>query len=60
MAKYKLSPKDKVEWVEDGDQSFKPRKSSGTTEAENWQVGIDEIVAFLESLRESKRRKKAP
>jgi uncharacterized protein len=49
-AKYKLSSAVRVEWITDGDHSFKPRKSSGKTEPENWQTATDEIVAFLESL----------
>jgi hypothetical protein len=50
VAKYKLSQAVRVEWITDGDHSFKPRKSSGKTEPENWQTALDEIVAFLESL----------
>ena len=50
VAKYKLSPTVKVEWITDGDHSLKPRKSSGKTEAENWQTALDVIVGFLESL----------
>jgi predicted alpha/beta-hydrolase family hydrolase len=50
VAKYKLSKAVTVEWITDGDHSFKPRKSSGKTEPENWQTALDEIVAFLESL----------
>jgi uncharacterized protein len=50
VAMYNLPPAVRVEWITDGDHSFKPRKSSGTTEAENWQTALDEIVAFLESL----------
>lgn len=54
VAKYKLSRAVRVEWIKDGDHSFKPRKSSGTTEAENWQAAIDEIVAFLGSCQKSR------
>ena len=50
VSKYNLSPAVRVEWIADGDHSFKPRKSSGKTEPENWQAAIDEIVGFLESL----------
>jgi uncharacterized protein len=50
VAKYDLSPAVRVEWITDGDHSFKPRKSSGKTEAENWQTALDVIVGFLESL----------
>ena len=50
VAKYKLSQAVKVEWITDGDHSFKPRKSSGKTEPENWKTAVDEIVCFLESL----------
>lgn len=41
VATYELSPTIRVEWLTDGDHSFKPRKSSGVTEAEN----VDRAVA---------------
>lgn len=47
MAKYKLSHKIKVKWMKDGDHSFTPRKSSGTTEEKNWLAAIDEIEKFV-------------
>ena len=43
VAKVKLSRAVKIVWLKDGDHSFKPRKSSGTTEAENWQEAAAEI-----------------
>jgi predicted alpha/beta-hydrolase family hydrolase len=48
---YKLSPAVRVDWLEDGDHSFKPRKASRRTEQQNWEAALDEIVAFLEALR---------
>jgi hypothetical protein len=54
VAKYKLSPAVRVKWIPDGDHSFKPRKSSGKTEPENWQTALGEIVGFLESLASRK------
>jgi predicted alpha/beta-hydrolase family hydrolase len=50
VAKYKLSPAIRVGWIMDGDHSFKPRKSSGTTEEKNWRAALEEIGSFLESL----------
>ena len=50
VAEYNLSAAVRVEWIADGDHSFKPRKSSGKTEPENWQTALDEIAGFLESL----------
>ena len=50
VAGYKLPTIIKVKWIRDGDHSYKPRKSSGTTEAENWQVALDELRSFMESL----------
>ena len=44
---YKLSPAIQVNWNEDGDHSFKPRKSSGRTEQQNWEAVLGEIVSFL-------------
>jgi predicted alpha/beta-hydrolase family hydrolase len=42
---YKLSKA--VKWMDDGDHSFKPRKSSGRTEAQNWAEAIEEIARFI-------------
>jgi predicted alpha/beta-hydrolase family hydrolase len=47
VAKYKLSRAVKVTWIKDGDHSFKPRKSSGTTEQQNWASAVSELDAFL-------------
>jgi predicted alpha/beta-hydrolase family hydrolase len=49
---YKLSRAIKVRWLEDGDHSFKPRKSSGRTEDHNWTKALDEIDGFLGKRRE--------
>jgi predicted alpha/beta-hydrolase family hydrolase len=62
VAGYKLSPSVRVAWVDDGDHSFKPRKTSGRTEQQNWEAALAEIGRFLEALpgkKESSRRKKA-
>ncbi len=47
---YRLSPAIRVHWAEDSDHGFKPRKSSGRSEAENWAEAIAAIDAFLHSL----------
>jgi predicted alpha/beta-hydrolase family hydrolase len=49
VAGYKLSPAVRLVWVTDGDHSFKPRKSSGKSEKQNWEMAVDEITAFAES-----------
>jgi predicted alpha/beta-hydrolase family hydrolase len=49
VARYRLSRAVQVKWIEDGDHSFKPRKSSGRTEEGNWEAAVDEIATFLES-----------
>jgi len=54
VAKYKLSPKIRVAWIEDGDHSFKPRKASGRTEADNMFEAISQMTAFLASLKISR------
>jgi predicted alpha/beta-hydrolase family hydrolase len=36
VAGYKVSPSVRIAWVEDGDHSFKPRKTSGRTQQQNW------------------------
>lgn len=50
VASYKLSNNIDIHWIDGGDHSFKPRKSSGRTEAETWREGIDAVVAFVTRL----------
>jgi predicted alpha/beta-hydrolase family hydrolase len=62
VAKYKLSPAIRVTWAADGDHSFKPRRTSGRTEPQNWEAALGEILTFLECVpnaKQSKRRRKA-
>ena len=47
---YRLSPKIAIHWIPDGDHSWKPRASSGRTEAENLSEGIEAVVRFLKAL----------
>jgi len=44
---YALSLRVQVEWIPSGDHSFKPTKSSGLSEAENWATAIDHSDGFL-------------
>jgi hypothetical protein len=45
-----LSRAIQVKWLTDGDHSFKPRKSSGATEAQNLEMAIAEIDSFVQHL----------
>jgi predicted alpha/beta-hydrolase family hydrolase len=47
VAGYALSPAITIEWLEDGDHSFKPRASSGFTESEHLQRSVDAIATFV-------------
>jgi predicted alpha/beta-hydrolase family hydrolase len=47
VAGYELAANVQVHWLADGDHSFKPRKSSGRTEDQNWRAGVDAIASFL-------------
>jgi uncharacterized protein len=47
---YRLSPGIRIEWLEDGDHSWKPRASSGRTEADNLREGIGSTCRFLKAL----------
>ena len=47
---YKLSKKIRVVWMDDGDHSFKPRKSSGRTEAQNLAEAIARVGSFVGTL----------
>jgi predicted alpha/beta-hydrolase family hydrolase len=50
VARYRLSKAIRVHWLEDGDHGFKPRKSSGRTEPQNWEEAVAEITAFVNAL----------
>jgi predicted alpha/beta-hydrolase family hydrolase len=43
---YALPPNVRIHWLADGDHSFKPRKSSGVTEAANLAEAVSAIVDF--------------
>lgn len=47
VAGYELSPAIEVVWLEDGDHSFKPRKSSGRTDDQNLDEAIEAIATFI-------------
>ncbi len=56
VLKYRLSPSLRVAFLEDGDHSFKPRVSSGRTEAQNIAEAVVLVKTFLEEAsRESPR-----
>jgi predicted alpha/beta-hydrolase family hydrolase len=44
---YRLSKAIRVEWIEDGDHSFKPRVRSGHTEADNVRAAIALAAEFI-------------
>jgi predicted alpha/beta-hydrolase family hydrolase len=46
---YQLSPAIRIEWIEDGDHSFKPRARSGRTEADNLRAVIAVVTEFMAS-----------
>ncbi|MGO9604675.1 MAG: alpha/beta fold hydrolase [Candidatus Binataceae bacterium] len=50
VAKYKLSRAIRIGWMHDGDHSFKPRVSSGRTEADNLRAAIGLVADFVTSL----------
>lgn len=47
VAAYPLSPAIRVEWLEDGDHSFKPRKASGFTEAAHLARAAELAAGFM-------------
>ena len=55
VAKYKLSPKIRIVWIEDGDHSFKPRASSGRTSEQNLADAIAQMQSFIASLKISNK-----
>lgn len=50
VSDYPLAKSVRVEWLEDGDHSFKPRKSSGRTEEQNWRMAVAAIDNFCRQL----------
>jgi predicted alpha/beta-hydrolase family hydrolase len=51
IAKYKLSSKIRIVWLEDGDHSFKPRARSGRTYEQNFAEAIAQMKSFIASLK---------
>ncbi|GAC1400771.1 MAG: alpha/beta fold hydrolase [Thermoanaerobaculia bacterium] len=50
VSHYDLASAILVEWLPDGDHSFRPRKGSGHTEAGNLSRATDTITSFLSKL----------
>ena len=50
IATYELSSAIRVEYVEDGDHSFRPRARSGRTERQNLEQAVAAIDRFVASL----------
>ena len=44
---YELSPAIRLEWIPDGDHSFKPRAKSGTTEGDNLNRAMEAVAGFI-------------
>jgi len=53
VTSYSLSPSIQLQWLEDGDHSFAPRKKSGRTTEQAMTEAIDAVAAFM---RETKTR----
>jgi len=47
---YQLSGSIRIEWLPDGDHSFKPRASSGATEEANRKRAIESVTSFILSM----------
>lgn len=50
VSTYKLSRAIRIEWLEDGDHSFKPRVRSGHTEDSNLRAAIGLVTEFIAAL----------
>ena len=44
---YALSPQLQLGWIPSGDHSFKPTRSSGLSEAQNWSTAVALVDLFL-------------
>lgn len=49
-AAHELSPRVRIAWIEQGDHSFKPPKSSGRTLEQNLAEAISLVIGFLSGL----------
>lgn len=47
---YALSAQVQLEWLPAGDHSFKPTRSSGLSEADNWQTAVSRADRFLRAV----------
>ncbi|MEZ9697862.1 alpha/beta fold hydrolase [Vibrio sp. 10N.261.46.E12] len=54
FADFDLSDSIRVEFIPDGDHSFKPRKSSGHTEQQNITVTVEKLSAFIKEVLNEK------
>lgn len=50
VAGFELSGSIRVEWLPDGDHSFKPRARSGVTEEENLRAAVQLVSDFIDKL----------
>lgn len=51
---FDLSDSIRVEFIPDGDHSFKPRKSSGYTEQQNIALTVEKLSAFIKGVLDEK------
>ncbi|OEF91563.1 alpha/beta fold hydrolase [Vibrio splendidus] len=54
FADFELSDSIRVEFIPDGDHSFKPRKSSGYTEQQNIALTVEKLSAFIKGVLDEK------
>ena len=54
FADFNLSDSIRVEFIPDGDHSFKPRKSSGYTEQQNIALTVEKLSAFIKEVLNEK------
>ncbi len=47
---YRLSAAINLHFLEDGEHAFMPRKSSGRTQAANWEFAVEEMIRFISSI----------
>ena len=50
LSSYRLSAAINIRLVADGEHTFIPRKSSGRTQAENWDFAVKEMIRFISSI----------
>ena len=55
VSHYSLSKNINIKWLVDGDHGLKPRKKSGLSESDNWQIALTSCDKFLNMILQGRQ-----